>query len=900
MKKHQTLLKTALAFFFFIAVHNMFATHNRAGEITYRHVSGFTYEVTITTCTKSSAIADRPWLHIKWGDEPTGEPVDSLHRDLIDPQSGMDAQINKYVGLHTYSGPGVFHITVEDPNRNSGILNINEGLSVSEVFFIESILSINPQTGHNNSVILHNPPKEQACYMKLWIHNPAADDPDGDQLVYSLIPCRGQGGATVTNYLYPDVSTDLFPDDIFSIDPVSGDVTWDVPPVIGQFNIAILIEEFRDGIFVGSVVRDMQIDVIICVNNPPVINEILDICVEAGDDVDITVFATDPDGDNINYQAYGGPLETVENQATFNTQNGEFDWTPECEEVRLAPYLVVFEATDESNTISLTDIESVFITVVAPRVENPLADPVGNSIVLTWEVTPCFSVFNSFEAQQVKYKIYRRLNLYGFNPDLCELGVPAYTGYIFLDEVQGVSTTTYTDNSIAYGGDYCYMVVTVWPDGAESYASAEFCAEIIKEVPIMTKVSIGITDEFAGVDTVHWSPPTELDTETFPGPYQYKLYHSNGFSPPTDLVFTSAFGNDIFTLADTTFIHQNINTKNFAHNYHVEFYFTHEITGELTLANTSSNASSVFIIPIPADNSVTLNFTHQTPWVNVSYDVFRFNDGSGFYEMLAVSVEDTYTDTGLVNNEEYCYKAVAHGSYFAEEFLNQLLNHSQEVCTTPYDQTPPCPPELTITADCDDEFDLLEWINTDLFCADDVTGYNLYYTPVEGQPLELFATFDLATGTTYLFNEDGLMNSIAGCFAITALDSLNLWPDGELHQNESEFSNVVCADNCPIYFLPNVFTPNADVFNDLFKPFEYRYIESIDIKIYNRWGGVVFETTDPAINWNGTNKDNGEISSDGAYYYTIVVNTIRLSGIVPEKFSGSIQLINGKKPITAQ
>jgi len=144
------------------------------------------------------------------------------------------------------------------------------------------------------------------------------------------------------------------------------------------------------------------------------------------------------------------------------------------------------------------------------------------------------------------------------------------------------------------------------------------------------------------------------------------------------------------------------------------------------------------------------------------------------------------------------------------------------------------------------------------------------------------------------------MNSIAGCFAITALDSLNLWPDGELHQNESEFSNVVCADNCPIYFLPNVFTPNADVFNDLFKPFEYRYIESIDIKIYNRWGGVVFETTDPAINWNGTNKDNGEISSDGAYYYTIVVNTIRLSGIVPEKFSGSIQLINGKKPITAQ
>ena len=42
----------------------MGATHNRAGEITYRHLTGSTYEITITTYTKSTVVADRPFLNI--------------------------------------------------------------------------------------------------------------------------------------------------------------------------------------------------------------------------------------------------------------------------------------------------------------------------------------------------------------------------------------------------------------------------------------------------------------------------------------------------------------------------------------------------------------------------------------------------------------------------------------------------------------------------------------------------------------------------------------------------------------------------------------------------------------------------------------------------------------------
>ena len=89
---------------------SLYATHNRAGEITYSHVEGLTYEVLITTYTKASALADRPSLYLLWGDE-NGEELDSLERESIDIIPG-DIQINTYRGTHTYGGPGVFELSL--------------------------------------------------------------------------------------------------------------------------------------------------------------------------------------------------------------------------------------------------------------------------------------------------------------------------------------------------------------------------------------------------------------------------------------------------------------------------------------------------------------------------------------------------------------------------------------------------------------------------------------------------------------------------------------------------------------------------------------------------------------------------------------------------------------------
>ena len=66
--------------------------------------------------------------------------------------------------------------------------------------------------------------------------------------------------------------------------------------------------------------------------------------------------------------------------------------------------------------------------------------------------------------------------------------------------------------------------------------------------------------------------------------------------------------------------------------------------------------------------------------------------------------------------------------------------------------------------------------------------------------------------------------------------------------------------------VPNVFSPNGDGTHDEFRVV-YRSIKEFHCQIYNRWGHLVYEWTDPAKGWDGT--INGKPAAAGAYYYVI-------------------------------
>ena len=71
------------------------------------------------------------------------------------------------MGRHTFTGPATYVVSVEDPNRNSGVLNITN--SVDKVFCIQSEVVISPFIGTpNNSLIIEDCPcPEYACQGKI-------------------------------------------------------------------------------------------------------------------------------------------------------------------------------------------------------------------------------------------------------------------------------------------------------------------------------------------------------------------------------------------------------------------------------------------------------------------------------------------------------------------------------------------------------------------------------------------------------------------------------------------------------------------------------------------------------------------------------------------------------------
>jgi len=73
-------------------------------------------------------------------------------------------------------------------------------------------------------------------------------------------------------------------------------------------------------------------------------------------------------------------------------------------------------------------------------------------------------------------------------------------------------------------------------------------------------------------------------------------------------------------------------------------------------------------------------------------------------------------------------------------------------------------------------------------------------------------------------------------------------------------------------FLPNMFTPNADMMNDIFKP-ESNFIASMSLVVYDRWGEEVYTTTDLNGGWDGTYLGE-ELAPDvyGYYFTAICVN----------------------------
>ena len=74
-----------------------------------------------------------------------------------------------------------------------------------------------------------------------------------------------------------------------------------------------------------------------------------------------------------------------------------------------------------------------------------------------------------------------------------------------------------------------------------------------------------------------------------------------------------------------------------------------------------------------------------------------------------------------------------------------------------------------------------------------------------------------------------------------------------------------------VYYIPNTFTPDGDNYNQLFEPIFFSGYDpnSFNMKIFNRWGEIVFETQDSKVGWDGSYGVDGTRAQEGIYSYHI-------------------------------
>jgi len=908
------IIKYTILFLLLISFVRLDATHNRAGEITYEQIGDLTIRVTVTTYTKTSSIAaDRDSVEIVWGDGTRRWVRRANGNGMPLPN---DIKFNIYIAEHTYPGISTYTISMTDPNRNGGIINLNAPNSENILFHLETTFTfLSPQfQGYNSSPVLLQPPIDIGCVGQVFIHNPNAFDPDGDSLAYELVVPLQDRNLEVPNYVFPQ-GINPGPNNMVTLNERTGDFIWRSPQRAGEYNIAILIKEYRQGILINTLIRDMQILIRDeCDNRPPEIETIEEICVIAGELIEFDIIVTDPDQNPpqlVSLSATGGPFVQAISPAVLQVDEGfqvqplvgRFVWQTNCDHISDAFYVVIFRAEDNAfgGVNGLSTLKSVRIKVVGPPPENLEAETEEESVTLTWDLPyACDMAANDYFRG---FAIWRRNTSNPFEKDTCSPSMEGkgYTRIAFNHTESEGMQYKYVDTDVEKGKTYCYRIVAEFArlsqagnpfNLVESIPSNEVCVQLSRDVPVITRVSVLETDLSEGVIEVKWSKPLEpdFDVEEFPGPYRYQVLRSTGigtndFQPIPGAVFTA---DDFASFNDSMYIDSSLNTSQNPYTYRVDFF-----TGPaFTRYGGTNPASSVRLGIVSTDRRNILSWDFSVPWENLEYEIYRKDEGQAEFEFITTVEDETYTDRQLVNGQEYCYYILAIGTYGITMIEDPLFNLSQEICGIPLDTVPPCPPILTVENECElaanimgnvDLFNQLTWDNPADICgedSEDVAGYRIYYAPPPGDEFVLIAEINNPSDLDF---EHSSEFGVAGCYAITSFDMIG---------NESEFSNIVCVDNCPLYRLPNTFTPNGDGFNDVFRPTTNRFISQVEFQVFNVWGALVYQTSDPSLNWEGKDQRGNDLA-EGTYYYTCRVFESRIEGASEQTnlLSGYIELI---------
>lgn len=340
-----------------------YATHLMGGEILIHDLNNGQHVVTLLVYRDTVGIPMDLTATFNFSG-PNGQsfytttPYDSVISGNLLPMYPYGVEIYLFIDTVSLPALGMWEVYWEDCCRNGAIQNLSAPLS--ERMILKTSLMVD--TIPNSTPFFIVP---AAIFLPLqtpWQYNPLPFDVDGDSLHWRLDTPLTR----VNQYCagYTDPSSD--PSNPFSIDPVTGTISWTANNM-GNFVASILVDQYRNGQWVGSIRRDMQFIVVNPglgfpqwtglgnFNKDSLGHFTFDLV--AGEEFTLNLWAqhsnTQRMGD-LDMGAFSEIFLDASNKATFDVYrstigrriHGVFNWTPGFHNIREEAYLVSFRISD--------------------------------------------------------------------------------------------------------------------------------------------------------------------------------------------------------------------------------------------------------------------------------------------------------------------------------------------------------------------------------------------------------------------------------------------------------------------------------------------------------------------------------------------------------------------------
>ena len=326
----------------------VYGSHTMGADLTYQSMGGNMYKVTVSfyrDCIGIPAPAN-PFVTINSSScgqslGVTCYPRPGTGQEVTPSCSSSVTTCNggSFTGIQEWVYDGIVTLPAQCTDwvfgyslccRNAAITTITS--PSTNTFYIYATLN-NTISPENSSPTFSNKPVPFLCVGQQFCFNHGAFDTDGDSLVYSLITPKQTASSTVS-YIAPyNANNPLNSSPVTAFNNATGDICL-TPQALEVTVMAVIVEEYRNGVLIGSVERDLQLTVMNCSNNLPSLTgingtNVFNMTICANQQTCFNIFSNDPDG--------GQKLKVKWNNgiagATFNSSSashpvGTFCWTP--------------------------------------------------------------------------------------------------------------------------------------------------------------------------------------------------------------------------------------------------------------------------------------------------------------------------------------------------------------------------------------------------------------------------------------------------------------------------------------------------------------------------------------------------------------------------------------------